>query len=400
MSISVPKPDVPAFPAQAEAALLALRRAVARILASLPLVDRPIRLAELLGIDNSLAWKVWKVGLGEGALPAAAHIPGEAGFARFMSAARRGGASESAVREAGDAHRALLDVMQSHGGDRASGAIMLGFISDAGRMRTELAMRRAALRANAHFLGVQARTLYQLDVLTCDPSGGAPIVTRVRAHFGLKRTRQGVSWLLGRSTPVEAKGPLAVRRRPLAAEQSAADSSPWLLPAFCSSPLPNITRRLVGGVTTEDELAPGAVGESGAVDVVMGEVIDGRAASTAATDAVTMWVSTPCERMCYEVLIERALIRGAVSARVHSTVHGDLPYLRGEHCDSIPVPESFQEMGSADSAGPAVEVPHHAELMKWVIARAGKRPGDLALWRLGLRMPPVPSIAAAVYSKA
>lgn len=398
------EPAVREFSESARDALLNLRRAVADVLATFPSLDRPVRLAERLGLDTSLAWKIWKVALGDGAVPAASHLPGSAAFERFIAAAEQAGAPRSRTHQAAAAYATLNELLEAHAGDRASGVIMLGFLSEAGRTRTELAMRRAAFRANAHFLGVQARTLYQLDVLARprgDRAGATPMVVRLRAHFGLTRTRAGVAWMLGRSTQVQPAGPTQVRRRPLTGTTGAhPDESPWLVRAFSSSPVPTVLRRTVAGVTTEDELAPGPVGQTGAVDVVLGELIDERPAPSGPVDAMTMCVSTPAEGLCYDVMIEDGLIDGDVRSRVHSTVHGDLPYLRGDHCDVIPTLEAFRLLGPAATVQSPVEVPRFREMLSWVLGAAGVNVDRLRAWRLQMKLPPVPSRAAAVFTLA
>lgn len=364
------------------------------------MIDRPVRLAEYLDIDTSLAWKVWKVGLGEGSYPAAAHIPGEAGFERFLTAAERAGVGATAISHAREAYANLNELLRVHGGDRASGVIMLGFLSDAGRTRTELAVRRSAFRANAHFLGVQARALYQLDICTRAASGVGLSVIRARGHFGLQRTRVGVTWMLGRSTPVIHSGPTGASRSPLDLGNPRDAESPWLLPQFCSHPMPEVVRRTINGVTTEDELAPGPVGQTGASDIVLGERIENVPVSDAVQDALTMWVATPAEHLCYDVVMEDGLTTRDVQARLHSTVHGDLPYLRGETRDMIPMPEDFRPLGFASSCPPTTNVPRQEELFAWCIARAGVDPARLRVWRLRMKLPPVPTCVAAIYAPA
>lgn len=379
----------------ARASMIELRRTTAEVIHELGDLDRPVRLAERLQIDRSLAWKVWKVAFDPSPLPSAAHIPGASAFARFVAAAEAAGVRAEVASGAKAAFSALTEVLTAHGGDRASGAIMLTSLSDAGRMRSELSLRRGAFRANSHFLGVQAATLYQLDVLVPGAPGHRPNVLRLRAHLGLKRTRAEVAWMLGRSTPVASDGPLAgAKREPLAAPSG--DDSPWLVREFCSEPLPDVRRRVIGGVTVEDELASGAVGMRGVVDVVMGERITEVPWRDGSRHAVVMKLNTPCEQAVYEVIAAEGVLKAPPILRAHSMVHGELPYLRGEHADVIPMPESFVDCGVPGQSGPMADLPMHLSMMAWVVERCGVPAARLRLWRAHVKFPPVPACLAAV----
>jgi hypothetical protein len=403
------------FGEAARSSMLHLRLATAGVISAIGDLDRPVRLAERLTIDRSLAWKVWKVAFGPSALPSAAHVPGRIGYRRFVEAAGAVGVEPGILAEAQTAFDRLGEVMTTHGGDRASGAIMLSSISGAGRMRTELTMRRAAFRANCHFLGVQASTLYQLDVLLPSAPGTRPTVVRYRSFIGLRRTRPDVSWLLGRSTPVAADGPLAgAVRSPLVAPEGGTDS-PWLVPQFCSTPMPAVVRRTVGGVTVEDELAPGDVGIRGEVDVAMAERISGVPWRDGPRHAVVMKVNTPCQAAVHEVLVAPGVTQGGVRLRVHSMVHSELPYLRGEDADLIPVPEDFVNCGHPGECAPVPEVPWHRAILSWMLGQCGldaepeqgaravqselgaqRVEAGPTLYRAAVKFPPVPACLAAV----
>jgi hypothetical protein len=384
----------------ARSSMLDLRRATAELVAQLvdrvgP-IERPIRLAERLDLDRSLAWKVWKIAYGPSALPSAAHLPGAAAYRRFIERCEAAGVSGEQAAAAQQAFDHLAEVMTTHGGDRASGAIMLSAISDTGRARIEMSMRRAAFRANSHFLGVQVATCYQLDILLPGPTGMRPTLLRLRGFFGLKRTRSDVAWLLGRNTPAAADGPLAgARREPLSDAASPHDSA-GVVARFSSSPLPSISRRVIGGVTVEDELAPGHVGVRGLVDIVMAERVSGLPVRGGPRHAMIMMLTAPCERVIHEVIVADGLIRDGLQLNVHSLVNGELPYLRGPNCDAIPVPETISAIGRPDQVAPLAGVPRHSAMLQWMLSRAGYPAEQMTLWRSVLKFPPIPSCLAAV----
>lgn len=386
---------ISSFESDAVTVMRRLRRATAGVLGAVPGLSRAVDVADRLGLDRSLAWKIWRVAQGESEIPSPAHVPGRSGFIRFLDGAGVAGADAALVVEAKTAFEQFERLTAEHAGDRASADIMLAPLSDEGRRRQELARRRDAFRANSHFLGVQCRTLFQADVLL--PSGPAymPDVGRLRAHFGLRRMRPNVPWIVARSTLVNDQGPKgAYRREPLTPTSTGAS---FLVPQFSSTPSPQVSRRVIEGYTVEDELAPGPVGEAAATDVVLAERVSMMTREAVESDAVTMPVFTPAERLVYDVLIHESAGVGVPVLRVNSTVHGDAPYLRGRDYDLIPVPESFTDLGTAAEAPAVAEVPRYAAMMAWFIDRLGVSPDALRCYRAKLRFPPLPSRVAAHY---
>lgn len=384
------------FEAEATSVLKELRRSVAMILGDLRPCGRASELSTELELDRSLGWKIWSLAQGGATNPSPKHVPGRNGFRAFLDAARKAGASTDHLGDARRAFERFEALSRAHARDRATAEIMLGALTPEGRSRLELSLRRAAFRANAHFLGVRADTLYQADMIIAGEGGSMPSIARVRSHYGLTRMRAGVRWVLGRSAMVTPGGKTtSYARRPLEVRASALDAP--IVGAFSSRPTPGVVRHLVDGVVFQDELEPGPVGKGQAVDIVTAELIDNIPASTDHKDAVTAKISTPCERFCYDVLLHHSIAeRGAPTVEVFTTIHSDLPYTFGDR-DRVPVTETIEHMGRADSTPPAPEIPHHADLIRWAIGASGQRLRDFEVYRLRMRFPPIPTVAAAAY---
>lgn len=376
-----------------------LRRTTASVLAACHGLERAVEVSDRLKLDRSLAWKIWQVGHGAKSLPSFAHVPGKGGFRQFLEAATRAGVPAGVVADAQQAYAGFEHLTKVYAGDRATAGSMLGVLSDEGRGRLETAVRRDGYRANAYFLGVQAAALYQLDVLHLRPDDRRA-VGRMRGHFGLRRNRVNVPWIISRSTLINSRGPSSdVERTALDRDSiSPLDNPPSLIVReFSSKPLPALTRRTLGGVTVEDELLPGPVGQMGAADIVTGEYVTWPIDASSSLDAVTMAVATPCERLCYDIIAPAELIPGGLSLRVLSTVQMEHPFLHPTaYC--IPVTESFEELGEPHTAAPTPEIPHHAEMIAWALRQSGVTRGPLRLWRLRMKFPPVPSCIAATYA--
>ncbi|MBX3315366.1 MAG: hypothetical protein KF902_00730 [Phycisphaeraceae bacterium] len=401
------------FEAEAVAVLADLRRCVALVLGDLQPCVRASELSTVLNLDRSLGWKLWTLAQSGASSPSPKHVPGRNGFQSFLDAALRNGASAAHVDEARRAFGRFERLSKEHARDRASVEIMLGALTTEGRSRLELSLRRAAFRANAHFLGVQCDTLYQADVVAPDGAGMMPRVVRVRGHYGLTRMRSGVSWVLSRSTLVTPSGKTVAYRRRALSEAGVWDDDGHVggtgtgaalvggpapvAAAFSSTPTPVVVRRIVDGVVFQDELEPGPVGRASAIDVVTAEIVDKTPEHADAHDAVTARISTPCELLCFDVLLHESLAsNGDPRLEVFTTIHSDVPYTLGSR-DLLQTMERFEALGSPDRAAPVAEVPRQAGLVDWMLGSIGERASAFRLYRLRMRFPPVPALAAATY---
>lgn len=388
------------FATDAAETLAALRRECARVIGELPEpILRATQLGNSLEIDRNLAWKIWQVAAGHGSVPSPKHVPGRLGFRSFIRAARERGVSAETVESALGVFDRFEQLVRRHGGDRASADILLGQLTDEGRGRLEIELRRNAYRANGHFLGVQARVIHQADLVLPGARGFMPRVVRIHGHYGVRRLRAGTPWVLSRSTFVQPSGRVSssqCRRSPLS---GGSPLEPPLLREFCSTPVLGVRRRLLSGERCVDELQPGPVGDEASVDVVTGEEVSGVPREPVARDAVTAHLLTPCEQFWYEAYFDRSLLDGAEPTMdVYSTIHSDLPYAELEGSDRIPVPEQLMHAGPAETAPSIPDVPRHAELIEWTLQKCGVKASEIEVHRVSLRFPPVPSCVAVTYS--
>lgn len=388
--------QVDPFVNEAQSTLFELRSATAAVLAACGGIERAVDVSSRLGLDSSLAWKIWQVGRDHGGLPSPAHISGRSGFERFLLAAENLGIATELVQRARAAFGGFERLMRRHAGDRATADRLLGHISAEGKRRLDTAIRRDGFRANSYLLGIQAASTYQLDALVVGDDAFMPEVYRVRGHFGLQRNRADAPWIISRTTLVHETGPSAnLKRGPI--DCSSGGLGNLLLTQFCSDPNLPVVRRVLPDSTVEDEIPEGPVGQQAAIDVVLGEHFSGMPRRDVQFDALVMRVLTPCERLVYDILLPEGQSPKDIELRVHSTVQTDLPYLRGEMYASIPVTEKFERLGPALKAPEATEVPRQGAMIKWLLSKLPPRAANSVLWRTHMRYPPVPSVLAARY---
>lgn len=398
-------PTPPAAQTRGPETLAAVRRAFSDVIARLDRVTTAAQLAERLGLDRSLAWKVWRVASGNDQLPSPKHIPGPAGVRIFLDACERAGIEREIAVAAQRAHDAYRQFMTTEASDRASAEILLGGFTREGSQRLEMALRREAFRANTLFVGVQATAIYQMTVVLPPEPGQMPDLALVRGHFGLRRMRAGAGWLLSRTTLLQGSGPDRAHRRVRLDDTTgdvAGDGGVPVVPRFCSHPLPDVARRLLANASVEDELLPGPMGGSGATDIVMGERVTGIPFEPIREDAATMHVRTPCELVCFDVLIhERASREPSPRLEFYTLMSGgDLPFADPHKRDLRPMPEPLEDLGRADAAPAPPGVPQYREMVHWTATRCRVEENSLRVYRVRMKFPPLPLCMVMAYSLA
>ncbi len=379
-----------------------LRAATGSVIAACGGIERATDVATRLDLDSSIAWKLWHVGRDVAGLPSPAHIPGKQGYERFLQAAAALGIEPAVIDRARAAFAGFQQLARHHAGDRAAADRLIGAITDEGRSRLDTSIRRDGFRANAYLLGVQADSVYQLDALKPVGAEFMPEVFRVRGHFGLQRNRANAPWVMSRTMLVYDAGRSEdLKRSPIDGRPEATNSPGSLLLAqFCSEQNIPIVRRTLADSTVEDELAAGHIGQSGALDVVLGEHFSGMPRIKQSADAMIMRVLTPAKRLVFDVLLPPGIPHRSVSYRVHSTVQSDVPYSRSDDYAQIPIAESLEVLGAASTAPEAIEVPHQGQMLRWLLARLPSAGEGYTLCRVRMKFPPVPSVVAVRYELA
>ena len=98
-----------AFAEAASAALERLRKVTSGLLESIPKLDpaRPVDVANALGLDLKLAWRMFRLARATDPFEGVRHVPGAVGYRIWTEAAAAHAAPKSLVREAAEAYPQL-----------------------------------------------------------------------------------------------------------------------------------------------------------------------------------------------------------------------------------------------------------------------------------------------------
>lgn len=401
--------EAPGLEEHARQVLLRVKGAFAGVVNALPgRITRPHELSKALKIDTKLAWKVMKVAHGADVFAAAQYIPGAAATRLFLEAAATKDISSARIQDAEAALAEFEQLVDLHGDDRPTLEMMLLSFTREGRSQADLAYRKAAFAANTYIWGAQARTHFKADFVHPAGEKGRLDFVTLRGFIGLRRMRPDVAWVIDRARLSNDDGTL--RRRPIrepldpAQDTSEAGAETPLVREFCSAPLPAVRRVKAPDGFYEDELAPGGVGNTGAVTCITGEVLRNAASQYStehdrwATHAVLM--RTPCQELHFDLFVHEDLF-GVLKPElaVYSQLAGGPPVLplESRERDRLLTWEWVEYLGKGPSVVHAPHVPRYTEMIGYTLEKLGWDGKRFDVYRVRMQYPVIPSSVLVTY---
>jgi hypothetical protein len=381
-----------------------LRSALVSVLASVPGASAggPSELAADLEIDKTLAWRIVRVMSGEDSFSAARYVPGPSAFRTFIRAAKERGASKGALASATAGFHNFQELIADHAGNRRMFDLMLAGHAVEERARADLECRRGNFETGSYIWGAQVRVTLGLRIMAPAADPRLYDCAFVRGFIDLRRVRPNVAWRLPRAYMFDNSGAVLPNlRREILSAQSAADGIPEglaLMPEFCSHPLPRCRRIDLPLGLREFELVESAVGNTGLLTCVTGEVV--RCAETRyRTPEISelsqnLTLRTPTELAIYDVMIHRDLFlprRTPDFALCSNLFFTDPMNPHYRPADRLPVQEQIRALGTAAAPPETPEVPNYAGLVQHVFQRCGWQAGEFEVFRVTLRYPPIPT---------
>ncbi|MGE0364879.1 MAG: hypothetical protein AB7Q00_03925 [Phycisphaerales bacterium] len=383
--------------------LSVVRDVIGRLLQQLPNGWGSVtQIANALGIERTLAWKISRVGSAPDPFAAAQHLPGDRAMRRVWDAFAQIGADAALLDEARSA-LARFRSLEGHAEDRASLSLLVGAQATRGREDLDLTQRRAAFRASSYFLGASAHVLYDATFFVRSKADPEFVdLATIRGYRGLACLRHGVAWPIARRvTSVEPDGQVAHMGQPLIPED--VEQGVPVLRRFGSLDMPALIRTESSDGISRFAIEPRGLGKQGALDVFVGErytcVTRATPTPSEPNHAVAVHMRTPSRIAVIEQYIHRDLF-GPLQMRASagSLVFGE-PNLdeiqrgpekgRGLH---IPLFEKVEHLGRADRAQAVRELRDHQQMAAFGACGLGVDLSEMDLYRLTIEYPPEPSV--------
>jgi hypothetical protein len=365
---------------------------------------RPQALARRLGLDKSLAWHLSKILAGGDALATVPHLPGRAGLQIVLASFERAGAASLDVDALRDAIAALERTIDTHCGDRATLEMMLGSSQANGSAAREEAQRKQLFQGASAVWGVQARV--HLSAHFVAPSAGDDDLLDTAVLSGLVdfvRLRPDVPWAVATVRRFTGEGVTAAPGIVEPVDPGVDPAGAPLLREFCSHPLPEL--RVAAGApgTTRYEIVEGPVGHTAACTCVTAW-IDRRCVSRWRTPddrfgEHLVHICTPAKLLVHDLFIHRDLpFELPPQLGMYGMLPGGPEYPHGGRDQGkLAVTVGVIDLGASPPDVTMPEMPRYPKMIETAFRRLGAGPEDFHGYRMRLRFPPIPALAAMRY---
>jgi hypothetical protein len=389
------------FESDADEALRRLRHAFVFLLDQAGLAEtKPLPLARQLGIDKSLAWKIHRIAHMENTVDILRHLPGPGGIDRFIDALRKRKFTANVLAGVEEALSDLERIITTHCGNRATFQMMVNSVVAEPSEQVTEQHRRDLIRGASYVWGAHARVILRADFLAPSEQPGMMDIAAVRGFVDLVRFRRNVPWVMShlRTADNDMEERRSVVRESIDPARSCGEEAP-LLDEFCSQPLP-VTRRVAGGPGfLHDELVEGAVGATGLVTCLTGEIA--RAFASYYVDEHNtlgrhhVLIRTPSDLLIFDVYVHKDL---ATAMNPKFLLYSNLevgPELNASAFERyrLPANEQVKSLGAFPPIAATPEVRRYDELTSYVFDRLHWNPREFAGFRLQMSFPPLPSAA-------
>jgi hypothetical protein len=360
--------------------------------------ERPQEVSRRFKLDKSLTWKISKVLRSDDAIDVVGLIPGTEGVSRLLNAMSAAGANDEAITRVRTAMRAFDDMVAMHAGDRATLDLFLDSMHPAASMQES---RRLAFLGNSGILGLQTRVRFATRFIAPNPDDPTRLdfmlVTGLR---DLRRLRPIPTWPIYRF--MNFKDDLSSDEfhrsiRPLES-QGREGKHDWLMPSWCSKPIPQLRVREVDKSVIY-ELVEGPVGRTGEIDLTFG-YIDRCAVPRYATPQdrlgqFSTGVTTPAESTLIDFFVHRSMTEmESLSARLVMQVPG---FGAEAGLTTLPIQLRFTRLPGRPPQAVTPLIDDYHRLIASIFETQGWDPNAFYGLRLTIEHPPLNATVLASY---
>lgn len=356
----------------------------------------PQDVARQFGVNKTLTWNVSKIMASNDPLAALPQVPGASAIRPLLQAMQRRGADPAIVERVRHSFAALAHVVEVHVGDRATLELIVDGMGRSGADRLELS-RKLAFRGNSGLWGVQAKT--RLMTVFMAPNAARPDhldIAIVRGYIGFRRLRSDVRWPIFQTRGWGDETETITKPwRSLESDEAHAGQLP-LLTRFSTVRSDELEEvRTEHG--TDYTLAPGPIGNTGAVDCFIADYERG-AVSQFRTEKDTTGefgatISAPTERLIFDMIVDERL---AFALEPEVRAFGGVFMDRDESAlpegrVPIPVPQGVAMLPGKPPVVATPQVQRYSELVGYVCERMGWSAARFRGCRYELSYPPLGS---------
>jgi len=355
----------------------------------------PQDVARRFGVNKTLTWNISKVMSSTDPLATLPQVPGVSALRSLLQSMQRQGAAPAAVERVRAAATELHQVVELHVGDRATLELIVDGLGRNGDDRLELS-RKLAFRGNSGLWGVQAKT--RMMTVFMSPNKNQPDqldIAIVRGFIGFRRLRSDVSWPVFQTRGWGDENESITKPWQPLDDHGDTDGLP-LLTEF-STVDPSKLERVSSAQGTDYKLAPGPIGNTGAVDCFICDY-ERNAVGIYKTEHDTTGefgatISAPTERLIFDMIVHESL---DFALRPEVRAFGGVFHERNEEAIPeghvpIPLPQTITDLPGQPPVVATPQIPRYSEMVNFVCERMNWPAKTMRGCRYELSYPPLGS---------
>lgn len=355
----------------------------------------PQDVARRFGVNKTLTWNISKVMSSNDPLATLPQVPGAAAVRPLLQAMQRQGADAAIVDRVRHAVLALHKMIELHVGDRATLELIVDGMGRNGGDRLELS-RKLAFRGNSGLWGVQAKT--RLMTVFMVPNKEKPDqldIAIVRGYIGFRRLRTDVKWPVFQVRGWGEEGEVITAPWRAVEDESQTGGLP-LLKQF-STVEPSELEEVKTPHGTDYMLAPGPIGNAGAVDCFVSDyeraAVGKYRTEIDTTGEFGATISAPTERLIIDMIVDESL---DFALQPYIRAYGGLFMERTEEASPsgllpIPVPQEVSALPGQPPVVATPQVPRYGEIVNYICERLDWNTRTMRGCRYELSYPPLGS---------
>jgi hypothetical protein len=380
---------------QIEAISAELRRTITPVLEAVAGVSpRPTRISRVIGLDKSLASRLVRAALSSSDLDLMHLVPSPGGLRIFadLSSKYADPASISNLLAATERFEELLDSVP---GGRASIDAQIADSSHVALLKREHIAKQASFKSMSFLLGHFCDVLTTTLFLVPSADGRRVDGIEIQRRIGLRRVRPSTPLVLLSlwGEPDDKVSENAIHLATIDGQRGAGDPASFLLPAFCTQPMPELEvmreHEMTVLVLAGDPLIHAPSQLTSAMWIRNGWSIEPEARIQSLRGYV---LHTPCRQIVRDVYIADSLYPDA-TPQVSFVLPGPRPSMRTprengrRHYSEVDLARSIEHRAGRPPSYDIPGVVNHSAVVRHVLERTGHGLTPFRGWRLAMTYP-------------
>jgi hypothetical protein len=372
-----------------------LRRTIAPVLEAVSGASpRPTRISRAIGLDKSLASRLVRAVQSSSDLDLMHLVPSPGGLRIFANLAARYAdpASISNLLMTTERFESLLDTVP---GGRASIDAQISGSSQVARLEREHIAKQASFKSMSFLLGHFCDVLTTTLFLVPSADGRRVDGIEIQRRIGLRRMRPSTPLVLMSvwGDPDDAVTENAISFDTLDGQRGSGDPASFLLPAFCTQPLPKLDVMREGEMTALVLAGDPSLHTPSQLTSAMCIRNAWPLEPESRTQSLRGYVlHTPCREVVRDVYIAEALYPDA-TPQASFVLPGPRPSMRtpredgSRHYSEVDLARSIERQPSGPQSYDIPGVVNHSAVVRHVLERTGHSLTRFRGWRLAMTYP-------------